>query len=796
MIVLRLGSLFVAFVALSPTSIAKAQNSETTEEIADAPQSTSSAQDVPNEVIVVTANRRRGEAEVAAESEFNEDEIAAEGADSISELLDRLTPFMSDSDDEPVLLINGEPVGFDRSILSYPPEALERIGVLLPEAASQYGEAPGKRVVNLVLKKSFASLTANASAEFPTAGEQHGGDLSLSRVAINGSTRWNVRGSAGFDTALYRDERSFPSQQDLVDTGGDLLPLDPDSYMTLLPSRRSASLAAGLTRPIGAYSVSLNLNANTSRTKGLRGLSDVSTTLPSDLPASLFGKDAALGRSLAVGRAFLTQNGSDTLGASLTVNGEIAGWQTSLATSYSRSWGRNFLETGIDVEAAQQLVDDADVNFGPCWNWDEDLILANRSRTHGENLSVQLRSRDDIAELVAGPLVVSLAANASRNRTTTRQSGEESGSPEAASFTRHRLDGQISVTVPISSRGGREGELLGDLSVVLTAKGRTLTDTRAQTEFGGDVTWSPVPILRLRWSFDYAGTAPSFEQLDAPIVTEVTRIFDYATQEVAEPIRITGGNPLLERGNRRRLNLNASIRPFGDQRLSLAFGYRQRVEEGGVTSFPELTPSIEAALPERVTRDAQGRLIAIDARAINVVRETNAAVTSAITLRLGQPSAASSGSSSLHTTLSINLRWQIESELMTMSGQQPIDQLENGNRSRHNFSIRATLGKRGLGTSLSGTWSSTARIIADYGILKSKPPLVANLSMFFEPEHLFDSIEEGGIMTDLKLSLDVNNVLNDYRRFAFEDGALAPEDSRYEIDPLGRTVRISIRKRF
>ncbi len=120
--------------------------------------------DDPDEIIVTA--ERRGEARVAAETEFGEDEIASRGADSIQDLLVRLAPFIDGSGEEPVILINGKPAGFDRSILSYPAEALDRLAVLKPEAAAQYGEPAGKRVVNLVLKRNFSALNADMSVNF------------------------------------------------------------------------------------------------------------------------------------------------------------------------------------------------------------------------------------------------------------------------------------------------------------------------------------------------------------------------------------------------------------------------------------------------------------------------------------------------------------------------------------------------------------------------------------------------------------------------------------------------------
>ena len=271
--------------------------------------------DDPDE-IVVTADRR-GEARVAAETEFSEEEIAARGADSIQDLLTRLAPFIDGSGEEPVILINGKPVGFDRSILSYPAEALDRLAVLKPEAAAQYGEPAGKRVVNLVLKRNFSALNADMSVNFATAGGQYGGGLSVGRTAISGETRWNVQARVSGDSAFFRSARNLPLRAGIFDRDGfvsapgggeldpalslaagmpvtvaaippgalsgmpalsDFLstanianPVDPDRYDTLQPMRRTASLAIGITRPLGDFSVALNLNVNRTRSEGLRG---------------------------------------------------------------------------------------------------------------------------------------------------------------------------------------------------------------------------------------------------------------------------------------------------------------------------------------------------------------------------------------------------------------------------------------------------------------------------------------------------------------------------------------------
>src|SRR3546814_8814186 len=77
-----------------------------------------------------------------------------------------------------------------------------------------------------------------------------------------------------------------------------------------------------------------------------------------------------------------------------------------------------------------------------------------------------------------------------------------------------------------------------------------------------------------------------------------------------------------------------------------------------------------------------------------------------------------------------------------------------------------------------------------------KPPLTFNLSAFVEPERLFDLPKKKGVLNGLKISIDVQNLFNGYRRVTLDDGTVPSGYGRDEIDPLGRTLRISLRKKF
>lgn len=797
----------------------------------------------PDEIVVTAA--RRGEAKVAAETEFAEDEIAAQGADSIQDLLARLAPFIDGSGEEPVILINGKPVGFDRSILSYPAEALDRLAVLKPEAAAQYGEPAGKRVVNLVLKKSFSTLNVDAGADFATAGGQYSGTLSVGRTAIEGDTRWNAQARIGGDSAFRKTARNIPPRDGIFDSvgfvsapgGGEidpalslaagrlvtaagipigalngmpdlddfaatadaLHPVDPNRFETLQSARRSASFGIGVTRPLGDFSASLNLNATRNSSEGERGLPMASLVIPAGHPWSPFADDVVLTRPFAGERPLRNDNSSTALSGSLTVNGAIDGWQTSLAVSYSRIRAVNFFENGVDVARVQQRIDAADPGFNPYGVWDEGLMIATRGRTKGENLNARLNVSKAIFDLPAGPLTWNLTASAGRNSTQSQQSDALGNPATAHNITRSQSSGQTSLSIPISRRGEGGIGFLGDLSADLNASVQTMTNSRAQKRFGSNISWSPSPIIQLRGSIDYAQTAPSFDELDAPIVTTVTRIFDYARQEVAEPVWITGGNPDLAGGSRQNLSLGALVRPLGSQLLTVNVGYRQSVAKGGLASFPELTPAIEAAFPERVTRDAEGRLVMVDARPINIARDTDTSLSSGVALRLGPARRRERGAAPgdpLQLSIALNHSWRLKSELLTRPGIPAIDQLADSGQSRHSLSLQITAGKRGIGANVNGNWSSASTVSNADRLFRFKPPLTFNLSMFVEPGRLAKQSSPGGLTKDLKISFDIQNVFNGYRRITLDDGSIPPGYTRDEIDPLGRTVRINVRKRF
>jgi len=795
--------------------------------------------------IVVTAPRY-GEARIAAESEFEEAEIAGYGADTVQDLMNRLSPLIDPSGTEPVLLVNGRPAGFDRSILAYPPEALTRLAVLKPEAGAQYGAAPGQRVVNLILKPRFASLDADMGGSWATAGGQYGGRLGVARTAIRNDTRWNISAQFGRDSALFRSARDVPAAvgafdsvgfvsgvggkvidlgrgssatvtaipaaamqgaatlDDFAATAGQSHTVDPNAYETLQSSRRTIGINAGVTRPVGALSASLSFNVLRSGSDGWRGLPMASVLLPAINPWSPFGADVLLTRPFAGTQALRNDSKSTALGATFTLGGIVHGWLGSLALGLARTSAESLLETGIDTTRVQQLLANGDAGFNPFGVWENDLLLGMRTRSRMQNLTVRLNLQKKILDLPAGPAGLSLAVNAGRYGTYTERRNEGGALIEADDVTRRQIDAKLGLNIAIARRGMAGIGFVGDLAFDGSVGMQDTTGSHSQKRYSAGMSWSPFTVLQLRAATDHVEMAPSIDQLDGPVITVTNRIFDYARQEIVEPLWITGGNPMLGRGTRRSLSLTALLRPLGNETVSLNLGYRHDVAKGLASAFPELTPAIEAAFPDRVMRDDSGRLISVDARPINIADNTTSQFSSSVALRFPPARTASQKRESpagdpIQLGLSFNYQLRIRDEMLIREGVPPIDRLRGGGGvSRHGIGLQFNAGNRLFGVNLSANWNSAARIAgtdaANY--FRVRPPLLLNFSTFVNVGKIDGRWTHYRLPAGLKWSLDVQNLLNGYRHVALVDESAPAGYAHDEVDPLGRTIRLTLRNRF
>jgi hypothetical protein len=741
----------------------------------------------PRNEIIVTG-KRLGDADIASREEFDEEAIAADGAETIGELLAHLNPAIAPTGRQPVILINGKPTGHDGSILSYPVEALRRVAVLKLEAGSRYGAAAGTPVVNLVLKPRFTSLELEGAGNAATAGGQYGGSMDAGQTGIRGNLRWNAQARIDRQGALRRSARPIPASPGaapagpLVDDNGRAF--DPDDFETLQPSSRTIGLNLNVARPLGTISASLTVNALRTSSSGLSGIPWITLAVPAGSPWSPDGTAVTVQRAFDGTRALRNGNSAESLGATLSLTGRIRGVQADLTTSLSNSTSSNRIETGIDVAGLQALLDGGQV-FDPRGPIDISFLQASRSRSRSTNANVRLNLQKAFLKLPAGEISWSAGASMSSAHSVVAQASNASS--QSSRFAQTMSAQQLA--------------LLGNLDADLSFNRQSMTGSGSALSYGGALNWVPVGAVEIRGTLDRAQIIPSSDQLSGPLLTTINRVFDYSRLETVEVAWTVGGNPALRRGRQTGLSLTMAVRPLARRDLSLSLGYRKSSARNASTTFPELTPEIEAAFPERVVRSDAGTLISVDARSINVARQDDAVLTSGISLRLGARrgggpvTRASLAANPLQTNLALSYDLQLESRSLIRPGLPEIDWLADSGAARHSLTFRLNTGKRAFGSSLNATWKSASFITSADQRLRRATPIVFDLSSFLNLEHLAAGKEKGWAK-GLKLSLDVHNVLNAYPRVTFPDGTMPQGYSRNELDPLGRTVRIALRKQL
>lgn len=803
----------------------------------------------PNSEITVI-RKRAGEAEIASETEFTEADVASQGTYDIRELLSRLQPFIDPSGTPPLLLVNGRPVGFDRSILSYPPEALTKVAVLRPEAAARYGAPSAQRVVNLVLKRKFASLEGGGSVNFATAGGQLGEDLNFARFAIDGETRWNAKVRAGHQSALLKSSRGLQPSTDsanrinlvegahgdeinliLAKAAGEIVKtatnplvaqsnlspesslaaanqrrtLDPNAYETLQPSSQNLAFSLGISHPIEDLSASLSIDATRNQSEGLNGLPTASLVLPSGSRWSPLAGTVVLQRTFPGARALRSLNDQRSLSTSLSIAGRALGLQTSMAIGLSFSKGTSLQETGVATETMQQLINDNDPSFNPFEVFNTEFLVGSRSKSSSVNANFSMNLQKNIFDLPTGAVGWSFSGTAGRASSRSSLNDLFSNVRIPTRSKNSQWSGQTSLSLPISRRN-TDFAFLGDLSFDINIGYAGASGGQGQNSIGAGTTWRPVPKIQIAVSINRSSATPSVAQTDSLIITTTSRVFDYSRQEIADVIWIAGGNPARDRRQSRQRNINVlfTATPFDQQDLSLDFRYRHSKATGGSTEFPELTPTVELAFPERISRNDKGRLISVDARPIAIEHDISAELSSSLSFRSNaQDRRRSRGANDTYSpaplqfNFAINHQYLLHDATTIRQGLPPINHIGGDSGvSRHTIDAQFGVGERAFGSNINLNWRSAYRVRAEEVKYRVEPPLRINFSAFIAPDRLFQELERFPIIQKMKISLNIANIFNSYKMIHDVQKGNSKVQSRNDVDPLGRTIMISLQKQI
>ena len=150
------------------------------------------------EDIVVVGQRERGSVpgDIQPEQVLRPADIRGYGAGSLTDLLADLGPQLGSgrgqAGGQPVVLLNGRRISGFREIGNYPPEAIERVDILPPEAAQQLGFNAEQRVINFVLRRRFNAVTAEIEGGGATQGDRFTTEDEISLLRIQRDKRFNL----------------------------------------------------------------------------------------------------------------------------------------------------------------------------------------------------------------------------------------------------------------------------------------------------------------------------------------------------------------------------------------------------------------------------------------------------------------------------------------------------------------------------------------------------------------------------------------------------------------------------
>ncbi|MXO84824.1 TonB-dependent receptor [Altererythrobacter aurantiacus] len=766
---------------------------------------------LPANTIVVVAERVRGQVQTDAPpiAELDEADIEALGAGSIEEVIERIesqTRSGSGRGGRPVFLVNGRRISSFRELRSYPPEALQKVEILPEQVALQFGFSADRRVVNFILKDNFNSKELELEYEQPTAGGFRRTEMEGTYLRIDGRDRLNINAELNDTTPLFESERGIGVSLPVL--AGDP---DPSRYRTLIGDSAGLELTANWSRGLGESGAggSFSLNGTFEREDN-RSLDGLNTVLLVD------GDGNEAFRSFGRAYPLTTVGRTDTYSLGSSLDLPLSGWQVTGTLDAIATDGSTDSDLAAPTEALRQAaLADLIAIDGPLPTYNGPDI--ERASTSTYTLDSLVTASGTPLNLAGLDVSLTLDAGYKWNRIESSSTLDVSND---VALSRSRFEAGFNLGVPLGrgSRGLLKG--IGELSVNLGAGLDYLSDFGTLSEIESGMTWSPAERLTLSLNYTLRDTAPSLTQLGAAtILRPNVPVFDFVTGETVLADITTGGNPNLQAERQRDWKVSASYRfdLFDDARLN--FDYIDEGSDDVSVGFPTLTPAIEAAFPNRVTRAADGTLVAIDQRPVTFTERNASRLRTSFNVsgdigryqeppegeerqrgpQLGGERPGGQG----RWRVSLDHTYEIASEILVSPGGPRLDLLEGdaigntGGVSRHSVSANAFAFHKGYGAILSFDYRSPTRIngnaVTDSPDLLFGSLATVDLRAFFDLERLFEDTEA---LDGTRLSLNIDNVFDKRQRVRDETGVTPLRYQPFFIDPTGRYVGVELRKLF
>jgi len=295
------------------------------------------------EEIVITGQRARGSVvgDIPPEKVLDARDVRATGATNITELLEALAPEIGSArgrgGGQPVLLLNGQRISSFREMRDIPTEAIQRVEILPEEVALKYGYRADQRVVNIVLRQRFRSTVAQLGGKVATEGGEASGTADVTRLMIqrNGRTQLNLHAEG--NSMLTEAER--------------------DILLDNVPAGATQDQALAARSLIGTRG-----NVRGSATFNRQVLGNVSATLNTELEHNEGRSLIGLGDTFQV----LDRNtASDSAHAGATLNWDKSQWRFNVTGN--ADWDRSVTGTDprnplLERDRARETTTSGDIN--------------------------------------------------------------------------------------------------------------------------------------------------------------------------------------------------------------------------------------------------------------------------------------------------------------------------------------------------------------------------------------------------------------------------------------------------
>lgn len=793
------------------------------------------------DTVTTTAARPRGSvnSDIPPDMVLTPEQIQAYGASNIAELLTYLEPLTRSSrgraDGQPVLLVNGRRISGFREIQGIPPEAIERMEILPEEVALEYGYRADQRVVNFVLKNDFRSTTGELSGRMPTQGGRTTTEIKGNFLSISGPTRWSADAEHERSSPLYESERDIIRERAAGDPGTE----DIGAYRTLLAQSERRTVRGTLKRDLnGTTQATFSGSLEDRSSRSFNGLPGLALILPAGNPFSTSPDNEPVFRFLDAPGALRRETDSLTSGLGVLFDGFLGeNWRWTLSGNYDRVETDTVTGRGFAAAPFQTRLNANDPTanpFGALTPSDFARLADDTANSVSQVLATELVLNGDVYRLPAGG--VSSTFKFGADTRSLDSTSVRAGVTTERSQSRDRANAQASFSIPIASRRQDVLPALGDLSANVNVGYEELSDFGGLSTFGFGVNWSPVEPLSLSLSYTNENGAPSISQLNDPtIFNPNVPVFDFATGQTVLVTRIDGGNAALDADSRQVWKLGFNLKPWSETDLRFSSTWTYSLTEDAISSFPTLTPGLEAALPDRFVRDAGGALISFDARPLNFARFERQDIRSGFNYSraFGTPSPAAAalpgapggpraggggqmmrmggggggrGGGGMQPgqgrfNISVYHTWRLQDEILIADGLPILDLLDGaatgsrGGSPRHEIQAQGGVFRNGMGAFVRANWRDSTRVDGGSGPdVRFADQTTVNLNVFIDLNSRTTWVEKFPWLAGSRINLGVQNLFDSRPEVTSGSGDLPLNYQPDYLDPQGRVVSLTLRK--